>query len=1021
MATHNPWCGLASYKDPSKTSIEHKFCGREPETLELVKLIDNNLFVTLYGRTGVGKTSLLNAGVFPILRQRGYFPIYIRLSQETTNKTYAEAIVQKIRNSGITEHSHTAIDNKNHDTIAYLWNYFGTTKFTDKKGNEVYPVIVLDQFEEIFHTHTDDAKLLLQQINALITGNYVMPDIEGFSDATNYRFVASIREDNLYMLEDCIDELSLNQYKENRFRLKPLNEEMAKRAILEPGFGCIDHDTKDDIATKIIELSKDKDGKVSSLILSLICGLMYEQAKKINGNKPIITLHQIPQTKENTDRLLADFYIANTTKKQREIIEEHLLTVDGHRKAEKVFIPNVENLLASGNHILQRIETDNGEKIEITHDRLAKVIYMQRRQRDDHKFRNLARAVITSLLVIAFYGAIYLSWTYTAKDATFLKPYSVYKPDYDPQQRLLEINDSIAKYTIISEKNPCVRIDIGKNVVNLDSLQIMKDSITINIDPKNKNFKWGYILDEYPNRIHYLYAVDNPNKAIYIQRDVYENKNYRLPDGIKTLLANGKNITQDSNQCSIGTQHCDDSNFSTKWKHDKELRSVYLKEQRNLNASFKDCTNLENVILEMDSCTIGQGCFEHCERLRNIKLPRIMSGQIEGLFQYCWNLDSVYLPDIIDYDNRTDDISLMFMDTNPKHIFFSKESHFKEDPTNHIIYYDSIPVIFSKCTDPNWCMKDSLVFISNAIVYKCKYIYDRTKDERNDKIIWPICVLPQFVDEAGIFPKMDNYWNIFENFSRSSDSILNHTYIIRNPYSSITGGFIHTTIQKGKASIMSLPSFTSIWSMYDMTHVNLDSIKEIHLPLAYDGGDYRKLLLNSYAEKHNITLYVPWGSREVYENVHLYDNFIIAEDGIGDHVMLTLHNWWEGIASWFGIPPYSYILGSLTLIGLLVVFFFIFFLKKKQMKNNGIIDEKRVIGESLLAMLIAFIGFLPAYWLTWVILTQHTNFGLGYVPIMAMTISSISGIIPAWFCAYLFVFAGRGKVFDYLERYKKKE
>ena len=62
MLKQNPWRGLSAYREP-KDNDEYKylFCGRDNATKELSNLIDSNLFVTLYGRTGIGKTSLLEA------------------------------------------------------------------------------------------------------------------------------------------------------------------------------------------------------------------------------------------------------------------------------------------------------------------------------------------------------------------------------------------------------------------------------------------------------------------------------------------------------------------------------------------------------------------------------------------------------------------------------------------------------------------------------------------------------------------------------------------------------------------------------------------------------------------------------------------------------------------------------------------------------------------------------------------------------------------------------------------------
>lgn len=441
MKNYNPWRGLASYKDPQNSKHEYKFCGRRMETVELVKLVDNSLFVTLYGRTGVGKTSLLNAGVFPILRQRGYFPVYIRLSQESTDKSYAEAIVRKIEASGlvISNSVETSIDDS--ASATYLWSYFHTTRF-EYEGKEVYPVVVLDQFEEIFFFHKEKADLLLQQVYALLTDNLVLP--EGYSAATNYRFIASIREDNLYLLEDRIDELSLQLYKDNRYRLRPLGARAAAAAILEPGekYIVVDAEEASRIVEKIIDVSKDEDGTISSLILSLICSLMYEQAAKLNAGKPLISASLVPASRENTDRLLADFYLGNTTKVQRKLIEENLLTDDGHRVAARIDLPDREKLLSGGKRILQIVETDKGEKIEIVHDRMAEVIYMQRRKRDSNKFRNLLRVIVVLALIGAAGIAFKLSMTTTngrvIPIATKVMPVSA--------ERCVHINDSVIGY-----------------------------------------------------------------------------------------------------------------------------------------------------------------------------------------------------------------------------------------------------------------------------------------------------------------------------------------------------------------------------------------------------------------------------------------------------------------------------------------------------------------------------------------------------------------------------------------------
>src|SRR5918993_1750452 len=71
----NPWPGLLPYDESS----QRFFYGRESETAELLRLIQLSPFVTLYGKSGLGKSSLLQAGLFPHLRAARFLPVYLRL------------------------------------------------------------------------------------------------------------------------------------------------------------------------------------------------------------------------------------------------------------------------------------------------------------------------------------------------------------------------------------------------------------------------------------------------------------------------------------------------------------------------------------------------------------------------------------------------------------------------------------------------------------------------------------------------------------------------------------------------------------------------------------------------------------------------------------------------------------------------------------------------------------------------------------------------------------------------------
>src|SRR5215813_11838988 len=71
----NPWPGLAAYDE----AASNFFHGRDEEARELLRLIQLAPLTVVYGKSGLGKTSLLQAGLFPLLRTEHFLPVYVRL------------------------------------------------------------------------------------------------------------------------------------------------------------------------------------------------------------------------------------------------------------------------------------------------------------------------------------------------------------------------------------------------------------------------------------------------------------------------------------------------------------------------------------------------------------------------------------------------------------------------------------------------------------------------------------------------------------------------------------------------------------------------------------------------------------------------------------------------------------------------------------------------------------------------------------------------------------------------------
>ena len=71
----NPWLGLSSYTEETRAY----FHGRDEEAAELARRVQRKNLTVLFGQSGLGKTSLLRAGLVPRLRGEGFCPVYVRV------------------------------------------------------------------------------------------------------------------------------------------------------------------------------------------------------------------------------------------------------------------------------------------------------------------------------------------------------------------------------------------------------------------------------------------------------------------------------------------------------------------------------------------------------------------------------------------------------------------------------------------------------------------------------------------------------------------------------------------------------------------------------------------------------------------------------------------------------------------------------------------------------------------------------------------------------------------------------
>ena len=385
---NNPWKGLLPYEDINDENL-FLFRGRDSSISVIFSVVCGNLLTTLYGKTGIGKTSILKAGLFPILRSQFYLPVYVRLKKEKASDEYAKQIIDEIekeinKTGGRINVATQTYDGAN-SPIEKLWKYFCVRSFENKDGHEIFPVIVLDQFEDIFLAgEKEDAAFLLRQVYALLDDNREVPIGEGFSDMSNFRFVISIREDDLYYLEDSIDQYGLYGLKENRYRLSPLTVEEAQEIVML-GRDAMNRGEEDSIANQIINKSKDASGQISTNLLSLICSQSFLQSKGM------ITLDMFTDDKKNAIDLFYKDCMKHVSETTRKYIETELVKDD-----RKNFVPrdifkshiddkDYETLTTGQYKIIQDFSAGGVVYMELIHDTLAQSVVrcIKERQEQD--------------------------------------------------------------------------------------------------------------------------------------------------------------------------------------------------------------------------------------------------------------------------------------------------------------------------------------------------------------------------------------------------------------------------------------------------------------------------------------------------------------------------------------------------------------------------------------------------------------------------------------------------------------
>jgi hypothetical protein len=406
----NPWLGLFSYSEETRAY----FHGREEEAGELARRVQRKPLTVLFGQSGLGKTSLLRAGLVPRLRDEGFCPVYVRVDYAPGSPSPSEQIKQAIFKAtaaaGHWTRPGTAIEGES------LWEFLHHREdlLRDTQGNVLMPLLIFDQFEEIFTLgQADDAgrmraKEFLEDLADLVENrppaalearlDHDEDAAEAFDFArADYRILIALREDYLAHLEGVKGIMpSITQ---NRMRLARMTGAQALSAVVKPGGKLVSQEVAESIVRFVAGGSELQNAEIEPSLLSLVCREL-NTVRQAQGRTEI----SADLLAGSRDTILSEFYertLADQPAGVRRVIEDDLLTESGYR--ESLAEERVNKALAAAGaaadslaklvdrRLLRIEERLDMRRVELTHDVLCSVVQSSRNMRHEREARDEAQ------------------------------------------------------------------------------------------------------------------------------------------------------------------------------------------------------------------------------------------------------------------------------------------------------------------------------------------------------------------------------------------------------------------------------------------------------------------------------------------------------------------------------------------------------------------------------------------------------------------------------------------------------
>ena len=309
---------------PFSPEQQQQFFGRKKEIEELYRLIRFEDQVVLFGKSGLGKSSLLNAGIIPRITKEGhYFPIRIRFNAWTDGTDHnpsviASEIIKSLTNG---DHNQANFLDKLHAGDASIWHALKRLQIAEGANNFI---LIFDQFEELFSYPDGDIAAFKESLADLISptvpevyqqqlevleneGNEILSDREEelLEEPLKVKIVMAIRSDRLHLLDHLSSHLP--RILSTNYELKALSPMDARLALTGPAaldgnFRVKPFEYEPAAVDNIINYLKDQENRIEAIQLQLLCQAFEKKAGQ--ENLRVLGFDEIG----DLDEIIANYY-----------------------------------------------------------------------------------------------------------------------------------------------------------------------------------------------------------------------------------------------------------------------------------------------------------------------------------------------------------------------------------------------------------------------------------------------------------------------------------------------------------------------------------------------------------------------------------------------------------------------------------------------------------------------------------------------------------------------------------------